>query len=188
MKKSQAREETNTAERTIVDEVIQLAIPPEQGKSKARDGAGELVCILDGSIENLGREVVCGYITTYRYGIAAGSLDFVHDRLGLLFVEARFVSTMYGRHQHHSFTCKSGGGPLLANDDLCAFLGEKESRTATDSLCERDHVLDRRWDGQKMAQTVPAQRLTRVGHDGAPGQSEYVPVIMATSPFKRPRL
>jgi hypothetical protein len=67
------------------------------------------VCILDGGIENLGREVICGYITTYRYGIAAGSLDFIYDSLRLLFVEARFVSTMDGRHQHHSFTCKRDG-------------------------------------------------------------------------------
>jgi hypothetical protein len=67
--------------------------------------------ILDGDIENLGRKVICGHIATYRYGITAGgSLDFVHDSLRLLFVEATFVSTMYGGHQHHSFTCKNGWG------------------------------------------------------------------------------
>jgi hypothetical protein len=65
--------------------------------------------ILDGGIENLGRKVICGHITTYGYGVTAGSLDFVHDSLRLLFVEATFVSTMYGGHQHHSFTCKTDG-------------------------------------------------------------------------------
>ena len=59
--------------------------------------------ILDSSIENLGRKVICGDIATYRYGITAGSLDFVHNSLRLLFVEATFVSTMHGTHQHHSF-------------------------------------------------------------------------------------
>ena len=96
--------------------------------------------ILDGGIENLGRKVICGYIATYCYGITAGSLDFVRDSLRLLFVEATFVSTMYGGHQHHSFTCKTDGGVtglLLANDDLCAFLSKEEGRTFTDSLCER---------------------------------------------------
>jgi hypothetical protein len=95
--------------------------------------------IPDGGIENLGRKVICGHITTYRYGITAGSLDFVHDSLRLLFVEATFVSTMYGGHQHHSFTCKTDGpsGLLLANDDLCAFLSKEEGRTFADSLCER---------------------------------------------------
>jgi len=44
-----------------------------------------------------------------RYGITAGSLDFVHDGLRLLFVE-------------------------VANDDLCAFLSKEEGRTFTDSL------------------------------------------------------
>jgi hypothetical protein len=44
------------------------------------------------------------------------------------------VSTMYGEHQHHSITCKRWGGPLLANDDLCAFLSKEEGRTFTDSL------------------------------------------------------
>jgi hypothetical protein len=77
-----------------------------------RVGAGECVCILDGGIENLGREVICGYIATYSYGIAAGSLDFVYDSLRLLFVEATFVSAMHGGHQHHSFTCKRWGGAL----------------------------------------------------------------------------
>lgn len=114
------------------------------------------MCILDGGIENLGREVICGYITTYRYGIAAGSLDFIYDSLRLLFVEARFVSTMDGRHQHHSFTCKRDGGRLLANDDLCAFLGKEEGRTFTDSLCEREHVSDGRWDGQMAFHTCAA--------------------------------
>lgn len=96
--------------------------------------------ILDGGIENLGRKVICGHITTYRYGITAGSLDFVHDNLRLLFVEAAFVSTMYGEHQHHSFTCKDRWGHrplLLANDDPCTFLSKEESRTFTDSLWER---------------------------------------------------
>ena len=96
--------------------------------------------ILDGGIENLGRKVICGHIATYRYGITAGSFDFVHDSLRLTFVEATFVSTMYGGHQHHSFTCKTDGGVqalLLANDDLCAFLSKEEGRTFTDSLCER---------------------------------------------------
>jgi hypothetical protein len=93
--------------------------------------------ILDGGIENLGRKVICGHITTYRYGITSGKLDFVHDSLRLLFVEATFVSTMFGGHQHHSFTCKSQA-LLLANDDLCAFLGKEEGRTFTDSLlCTR---------------------------------------------------
>jgi hypothetical protein len=66
--------------------------------------------ILDGGIENLGRKVICGHIATYRYGITADGLDFVHDSLRLLFVEAAFVSAMYGGHQHHSFTCKTDGG------------------------------------------------------------------------------
>lgn len=97
---------------------------------------------LDGGIENLGRKVIGGHIATYRYGITAGSLDFVHDSLRLLFVEATFVSAMYGGHQHHSFTCKGqmGGGVrhlLLANDDPCAFLSKEEGRTFTDSLWER---------------------------------------------------
>ena len=150
------------------------------------------MCILDGGIENLGREVICGYITTYRYGIAAGSLDFIYDSLRLLFVEARFVSTMDGRHQHHSFTCKRDGGRLLANDDLCAFLGKEEGRTFTDSLCERERF--RRGDGMAKWPFIPAQRLTsEFGHlcknedeSGAPGRGT-VPVIMATSPFRRPR-
>lgn len=113
--------EERPPKRTIIDDVVQLAITPEQTKGKARlgkkkkrrqDGAGEIVCILDGGIENLGGEVICGHIATYRYGIAAGSLDLVHDSLRLLFVEAGFVSTMYGRHQHHSFTCKKEMGPF----------------------------------------------------------------------------
>lgn len=100
------------------------------------------MCILDGGIENFGGEVICGYIATYCNGITAGSLDFVHDGLRLLFVEATFVSTMHGAHQHHSFTCKRWK-PLLAHDDLCAFLGKEEGRTSTDSLCEQaTHVSD----------------------------------------------
>jgi hypothetical protein len=106
---------------------------------------GNWLGILDGGIENLGRKVICGHIATYRYGITAGSLDFVHDSLRLLSVEATFVSTMYGGHQHHSFTCKTDGGErqglLLANDDLCAFLSKEEGRTFTDSLCERPAFL-----------------------------------------------
>jgi len=51
-------------------------------------------------------KVICSHIATYRYGITAGSLDFVHNKLRLLFVETGFVSTMQGGHQHHSFTCK----------------------------------------------------------------------------------
>lgn len=98
---------------------------------------GNWCSILDGGLENLGGKVICGHIATYRYGITAGSLDFVHDGLRLLFVEATFVSTMYGGHQHHSFTCKTDSqGLLLANDDLCAFLSKEEGRTFTDSLCE----------------------------------------------------
>ena len=74
---------------------------------------GNWLCILDSGLENLGRKVICGHIATYRYGITAGSLDFVNDGLRLLFVEATFESTMYGGHQHHSFTCKTDGqGPL----------------------------------------------------------------------------
>jgi len=46
--------------------------------------------ILDRGVENLGRKVICGHIATYRYGITAGRLDFVHDSLRLLFVEAAF--------------------------------------------------------------------------------------------------
>ena len=66
-------------------------------------GRGNWRGILDSGIENLGRKVICGHIATYCYGITAGSLDFVHDNLRLLFVEATFVSAMYGGHQHHSF-------------------------------------------------------------------------------------
>jgi hypothetical protein len=69
-------------------------------------GRGNQMCILDGGIENFGGEVICGYIATNCNGITAGSLDFIDDGLRLLFVEATFVSTMYGAHQHHSFTCK----------------------------------------------------------------------------------
>jgi len=94
------------------------------------------LCILDGGIEKFGGEVICGHIATNCNGIAASSLDFVYDGLRLLFVEATFVSTMHGTHQHHSFTCK-GSEPLLAHDDICAFLGKEESRTSTDSLCEQ---------------------------------------------------
>jgi len=64
------------------------------------------LCILDGGIENFGGKVICGYIATNCNGITASSLDFVYDGLSLLFVEATFVSTMHGTHQHHSFTCK----------------------------------------------------------------------------------
>ena len=79
-----------------------------------RDIAGSEECVgmglgisyaylLDGGIENFGGEVICSYITTNCNGITASSLDFVCDGLGLLFVEATFVSTMHGTHQHHSF-------------------------------------------------------------------------------------
>jgi hypothetical protein len=97
------------------------------------------LCILDCSIEKFGGEVICGYIATYRNGITAGSLDFVDYGLCLLCIEATFVSTMYGAHQHHSFTCKRGTGRkrLLGHNDLCAFLGKEESRTSTDSLYEQ---------------------------------------------------
>jgi hypothetical protein len=36
---------------------------------------------------------------------------------------------------------------LLANDDLCAFLGEEEGRTAADSLCEREQRFFQTGDG-----------------------------------------
>jgi len=42
-------------------------------------------------------------------------------------------------------------GPLLAHDDLCAFLGKEESRTSTDSLCEPNtlrYVIVNDGDGQ----------------------------------------
>ena len=79
-----------------------------------RDIAGSEECVgmgrgisyaylLDGGIENFGGEVICSHITTNCNGITASSLDFVCDGLGLLFVEATFVSTMHGTHQHHSF-------------------------------------------------------------------------------------
>jgi hypothetical protein len=118
---------------------VRHAVRKRKGKKKWEQVTerGNWRGILDGCIENLGRKVICGHIATHRYGITAGGLDFVHDSLRLLFVEATFVSTMYGGHQHHSFTCKTGQGLLLANDDLCAFLSKEEGRTFTDSLCER---------------------------------------------------
>jgi len=75
------------SEPSIIDDVVQLAVP------------------LDGSIENFGGEVIRSYITTNCNGIATRSLDLVGDGLRLLFVEATIVSTMYGAHQHHKFTC-----------------------------------------------------------------------------------
>jgi len=90
---------TNTAELTIIDNVVQLSIPPGKEMFKKMEhgkmwGGGEVVCILDGSIENLGGEVIRSYITTNCNGIAASSLDLVRDCQRLLFVEATIVSTM----------------------------------------------------------------------------------------------
>jgi len=96
---------TVKGEAGIVDNVVQLAIA------------------LDGSIENLGREVVCAYITTYRDGVTTGGLYFVDNRLGLLLVE-------------------------IADDNLCALVGKKDGRASTDALSSAfGKLIERSADG-----------------------------------------
>jgi hypothetical protein len=64
-----------------------------------------LGCTLDGSIENLGRGVLCAYITTYCNGVTTNSLYLVDNRLGLLLVETRFVKHVAPEHAIRNFTC-----------------------------------------------------------------------------------
>ena len=90
---------------------------------------GKLRCTLDGSIENLGREVVCAYITTYRDGVTTSNLYFVDNRLGLLLVETRFVKLVATRARGQRFYVY-----LLADDNLCALLSKKDGRASTDTL------------------------------------------------------
>ena len=103
-------------------------------------GAGNQLCILDGSIENFGGEVICCYIATNCNGITAGSRDFIHDGLRLLFVEATVRLRQRCTAPISTTVLRVRAGALLAHDDLCAFLGEEESRTSTDSLCERPRL------------------------------------------------
>jgi hypothetical protein len=171
---NQARDEsTNAAERTIIDDVVHLAIPPGEERKTIRYIAGREGCT------GIGRGICCAYLMVASRSLAGKSSAATSPPTAMASPPAALISSttacaFFSSRLRLCQRCTGristtvlrvrGWEPLLAHDDICAFLGKEESRTSTDSLCEQKHVeiCDCELMGWPNALSLPAQRLRRV--------------------------